>query len=103
VGDTIDPRAFEVVINATSASLDHQALNLPESLLAAKPFCYDLAYHLDKPTVFVAWAKAHGCDAVDGLGMLVEQAAEAFSLWHAQVPETMQVLALLRKKSFDGL
>lgn len=100
--EKIDQRPFDIVINATSASLDHQALNLPESLLEAKPFCYDLAYHLDKPTVFVAWAKAHGCDAVDGLGMLVEQAAEAFSLWHAQVPETTQVFALLRKKSFDG-
>ncbi len=83
---------YDIIINATSASLDGQCLVLPEQLMAAKPFCYDLAYSKRQPTAFVAFAYAHGCVAMDGLGMLIEQAAEAFFIWHNIMPNTAPVL-----------
>lgn len=87
---------FDVIINATSASLADNQLQLPASLIQRQPFCYDLAYRRDGPTPFVASALKQGCLAVDGLGMLVEQAAEAFFIWHGFRPETESVLARLR-------
>ena len=90
----------DVIINATSSSTLGEALVLPESLLKTKPFCYDLAYLQTGETAFVALAHSFGCDAVDGLGMLVEQAAEAFFIWHGVMPETRSVREYLRKDLF---
>ena len=90
--------SHDVVINATSASLASQNIALPASLMAAKPFCYDLAYSKNEPTAFVMWCRAHDCKAVDGLGMLVEQAAEAFFIWHNIMPDTTSVLNALRRE-----
>ena len=92
--------AFGVIINATTAG-NHEtfwsaALGGVSHLKSA--FCYDLSYALLEPTAFVQWATARGCLAVDGLGMLVEQAAEAFFIWHGIFPDTAPVLALLRRK-----
>ena len=83
--------SFDLLINATSASISHQQLLLSPSLLSPQSFCYDLAYHREKPTPFVSWAREHSIKAVDGLGMLVEQAAEAFFIWHQLRPETNPV------------
>ncbi|MCK9467799.1 MAG: shikimate dehydrogenase [Porticoccaceae bacterium] len=89
-------RSFEVVINGTSASLAGDLPPLPEDLLAPGARCYDMAYGRE-PTVFMAWAERHGAAAVaDGLGMLVEQAAEAFLLWRGVRPETVPVIEALR-------
>jgi shikimate dehydrogenase len=90
--DDLDQRSFDVVINATSASLNNQTLRLPTSLLQKKPFCYDLTYSKAPPTPFVSWARSLGCEAMDGLGMLVEQAAESFCIWHGVMPDTKTVL-----------
>ncbi|WP_058464011.1 shikimate dehydrogenase [Legionella cincinnatiensis] len=87
---------FDIVINATSASLAGEFIALPLECMAAKPFCYDLSYKHQDITAFVQYARDLGCDAVDGLGMLVEQAAEAFFIWHGILPETKDVLRLLR-------
>jgi shikimate dehydrogenase len=96
----VEKKSYDVVINATSASIDDQGLALPAALMAAKPFCYDLAYSRTTPTAFVASARAFGCVAIDGLGMLVEQAAEAFFIWHGVMPSTAPVLSeLLRARS----
>ncbi|MFA6302168.1 MAG: shikimate dehydrogenase, partial [Legionella sp.] len=92
---------FELIINATSASLDGTLVTIPEHCFAIKPFCYDLAYHAHKPTAFVAFAKSQGCKARDGLGMLVEQAAQAFRVWHGLMPATEPVLVQLRKELGD--
>lgn len=83
---------YDLIINATSASLFVHALALPESILHNHPFCYDLAYSKDRMTPFVQWAKQHGSLAVDGLGMLIEQAAQAFLIWHGVMPDTKRLL-----------
>lgn len=89
-------QAYDLVINATSASFSEQRLDLPNVLLTPTTLCYDLAYDIKSPTPFVAWAQSHGCVALDGLGMLVEQAAEAFFIWHGVMPDVMPVLAHFR-------
>ncbi|MGQ3888324.1 shikimate dehydrogenase [Legionella sp. CNM-1927-20] len=90
--------AFDVIINATSASLSENKFNfLPANILANKPFCYDLAYNREKNTPFITFTKECGCKAYDGLGMLVEQAAEAFLIWHKFKPNTADVLSSLKK------
>lgn len=86
---------FDLILNATSASLSNQLPPLPQNLLAANACCYDLAYS-NEPTAFVLWGRENkALKSVDGLGMLVEQAAEAFYLWRGIRPETQAVIALL--------
>lgn len=87
---------FEIIINATSASLTGEAPALPAGVLLPGGACYDLAYG-DEPTPFVLWGRAHGAaKSVDGLGMLVEQAAESFYRWRGVRPSTAPVIEALR-------
>lgn len=87
---------FDWVINATSASLKGELPPLPDTLLAPDACCYDLMY-TDEPTAFCRWASEHGAaKSINGLGMLVEQAAESFWLWRGMRPETEAVLKMLR-------
>ena len=87
---------YDLVINATSASLANEVLPLPAGIVGAHTFCYDMAYKAED-TAFVRWAQQRGCTrAVMGLGMLVEQAAEAFFIWRGIRPETASVLAALK-------
>lgn len=83
------------VINATAASLGGEALELPEGVLHPQTWAYDMMYAAD-PTPFVAAAQEAGARAWDGLGMLVEQAAQSYTLWHGEAPRTEPVLATLR-------
>lgn len=93
---------FALVVNATSASLAGELPPLPESLLAPDANAYDMMYGAE-PTSFVAWAQRHGAGAVaDGLGMLVEQAAEAFFLWRGVRPDTAPVIAAVRRALLSG-
>ncbi|MFT7371497.1 MAG: shikimate dehydrogenase [Oleiphilaceae bacterium] len=88
--------AFDVVINGTSASLAGSLPPLPIHVIAEKTVAYDMMYSQDV-TVFNAWAKQSGAEkAIDGLGMLVEQAAAAFHLWRGVRPETFAVMATIR-------
>jgi shikimate dehydrogenase len=88
-------RQFDLIINATSTSLSGQLPPLPDALLAEKGVCYDLAYS-NEPTVFVRWGlENQALKSLDGLGMLVEQAAEAFFIWRGIRPETRPVIELL--------
>jgi shikimate dehydrogenase len=85
------------VINATSASLKGEVPPLPVNLFASGAVAYDMMYG-DKPTPFLEWAMLHGAaTAADGLGMLVEQAAESYLLWRGVRPETKHMIAALRK------
>jgi shikimate dehydrogenase len=91
-----DGRAFDVVINATSASLSGAALALPGGLFAPGSLAYDMMYGKGE-TPFLVLARAQGAARVaDGLGMLVEQAAEAFRVWRGVRPASRPVLAALR-------
>lgn len=88
--------SFDWVFNATSASLQGDLPPLPDSVVTGQTWCYDLMYGRE-PTVFCAWSEKRGAQKViDGLGMLVEQAAESFQLWRGIRPETGAVLAKLR-------
>lgn len=89
--------SFDIIINATSASLHNELLDL-NLLIIKNKIVYDLVYNLKQPTVFVQWARENGAKiAFDGLGMLIEQAAQAFYIWHHQRPDTQSVRVLLKK------
>jgi shikimate dehydrogenase len=82
---------FELVLNATSSSVRGEELPLPGATLARGALAYDMAYG-KSAHAFVAAARAAGFEARDGLGMLVEQAAESFELWRGPRPPTAPVL-----------
>lgn len=88
---------FDIVINATSASLADELPPLAPAVFAAEAFAYDMMYGRDM-TVFMRFAAGHGARVRDGLGMLVEQAAEAFALWRGVRPQTTELLADLRRR-----
>jgi len=85
---------FDLVINATSAGLIDETPPLPPGLLRAGVLAYDMVYGRETP--FLAAAKRAGARTSDGLGMLVEQAAESFFIWRGVRPQTRPVLAKLR-------
>ena len=88
--------SFDVVINATSASLAADVPPVPEAIFGPGVLALDMMYGKE-PTVFMAYAARQGAAVRDGLGMLVEQAAEAFLLWRGVRPETDAVLAAMRQ------
>lgn len=82
---------FDIIINATSASLSGQKLPLNPALFTNQTFAYDMMYGA-KPTAFMQLAQSQGSKAVDGLGMLVEQAAKSFEIWHQVKPDTRPII-----------
>ncbi len=94
--DTIPAGPFDLLINATAAGLGGEVPPVPPTAVGPGTFCYDMMYG-DEPTAFVRWAREAGAgQAVDGLGMLVEQAAESFLIWRGVRPATAPVIAALR-------
>ena len=87
-------QAFDIVINATSAGLSDSVLPIPDTVFAKGCLAYDMMYGRETP--FMTQARAAGAQVADGLGMLVEQAAEAFYLWRGVRPETKPVMAMIR-------
>ena len=85
---------FDLVINATAASLAGELPPLSPRIFTAGTLAYDMMYGRDTP--FLGFARVHGANTADGLGMLVEQAAEAFYLWRGVRPDTTPVIAALR-------
>jgi shikimate dehydrogenase len=92
--DELAGRSFDLVINATSAGLSGEELALPAKVFAPDCLAYEMVY--GRTTPFMALASASGARVADGLGMLVEQAAEAFFIWRGIRPDTRPVLAELR-------
>lgn len=92
--DAIPETGFDIVINATAASLAGELPPLPEGALGPETLAYDMMYGCETP--FMAHARQCGSRVADGLGMLVEQAAEAFFVWRGVHPATAPVLAALR-------
>ncbi|MCC6173005.1 MAG: shikimate dehydrogenase [Gammaproteobacteria bacterium] len=97
--DDLPVRPFDLVIHATSAGLEGKVPKINPAVIGPATVCYDLSYGKGD-TPFVKWAWDQGCArAVEGWGMLVEQAAESFALWRGVRPDTAPVLAVLESKS----
>lgn len=86
---------FDLIINATSASFAGTALPIPDEVIGQQTWCYDMMY-AKGATLFLDWAKGLGADGADGLGMLAEQAAESFKIWHGVRPSTKLLMQELR-------
>jgi len=96
--EDLDDERFQLIINGTSAGLAGEMPRLSDHILEPGGYCYDLMY-ADEPTPFVVWGRQHGAAlSIDGLGMLVEQAAEAFRIWRGVKPETQSVIQTLRSE-----
>ncbi len=94
--DALGEQSFDLIVNGTSAGIRGEVPALPPASVGPQTLCYDMFY-APTPTAFVRWARAQGAGrAVDGLGMLVEQAAESFRLWRGVRPETGPVIQALR-------
>ena len=92
----LDTQHFDLIVNATAASLHGQLPAVPPAVLRTATVCYDLAY-TQGGTRFTQWARECGvAQCFTGAGMLVEQAAESFLLWRGVRPDTAAVLATLR-------
>jgi len=87
---------FDLIINATSAGMQGDAPQVGQAIFRKGALAYDMVYGRDTP--FLALARAAGCEASDGLGMLVEQAADSFQIWRGVRPETRPVIAVLRAR-----
>jgi shikimate dehydrogenase len=92
---TLGSACFDVVINATAAGLSDSEIPLPATVFAPGALAYDMMY--GRKTPFMKFARDHDAQVADGLGMLVEQAAEAFFIWRGVRPDTSPVLEALRK------
>ncbi|MDH3636374.1 MAG: shikimate dehydrogenase [Gammaproteobacteria bacterium] len=96
--EALGSEKFDLIINGTAAGLDNEVPPLTEAVMSAGTACYDMMYNLSAATAFVDWAQAHGAaKAFDGIGMLVEQAAEAFLIWRNVRPDTTAVIDSLGK------
>ena len=96
--DEINERDFDIVINGTSASLKGDLPALPDSIFRGNSCSYDMMYSA-QATPFMQWSNENGASQVfDGLGMLVEQAAEAFFIWRGVKPETASVIQTIRQQ-----
>ena len=97
-------QSFDLVINATSAGLSGDVeLQWPSGLFRPHAFAYDMIY-ADRPTPFLRWAAGQGVErGADGLGMLIEQAAESFYIWRGVRPDTAPVFAMLRPSTITAL
>mgnify|MGYP001615605938 CR=1 FL=1 len=88
---------FDLIINATSSGLSDEMPPLPPTIFAPNALAYDMMYGRETP--FMKFARDQGAQVADGLGMLVEQAAEAFYLWRGVRPDTAAVIAALRNSA----
>ncbi|QJC36128.1 shikimate dehydrogenase [Enterobacteriaceae endosymbiont of Donacia cincticornis] len=83
---------YDIIINATSSSMKKKIPNIPSSIIKPNIFCYDLFYNKGN-TPFLKWCVEHGVKNVsDGTGMLIEQAAYSFYLWHGIIPNTKKII-----------
>ncbi len=89
-------QGFSLIVNGTAAGVSGQVPPIPDDVLLPGGTCYDMFY-ASEATAFVRWGQAHGASkTLDGLGMLVEQAAESFFIWRGLRPKTHQVIESLQ-------
>lgn len=95
----LNAKQFDLIINGTSASLSGDLPPLPNNIFSNNACAYDMMY-AKEPTVFMQWSKQQGAETIlDGLGMLVEQAAESFYIWRGVRPETKDIIKSLKETS----
>jgi len=95
--DAFGSDTYDLIINGTAAGLSNEVPPIPDTVLGDNAVCYDMMYNISAATSFVDWALSRGvAQAFDGLGMLVEQAAAAFSIWRGVNPETLAIIESLR-------
>jgi shikimate dehydrogenase len=100
--DELAHEPFDLVINATSASLSGEVPAITADVIGPRTVCYDMAYGRSD-TPFMSWAIRQGCArAIPGWGMLVEQAAESFRVWRGVKPGTAAVLAALKERALSA-
>lgn len=100
--DELTGTPFDLVINATSASLSGEVPRIPDGVIGPETVCYDMAYG-KTDTPFMQWALSRGCArAIQGWGMLVEQAAESFRVWRGVKPSTGSVLTALKERALSA-
>lgn len=88
---------FDIIINATSASLHNELPDIPSRTFTRAGLAYDMMYNQEELTPFLKFAQQHGArQLADGIGMLVEQAAESFFVWRNVKPQTKPVIAMLK-------
>jgi shikimate dehydrogenase len=96
--ETAFAQPFDLIINGTSAGLHGDLPSIPAGVLHSQTWCYDMVYGKGE-TAFVQWARRAGAaKAIDGIGMLVEQAARAFSIWRGVTPQTAAIIQALRQE-----
>jgi shikimate dehydrogenase len=99
---SIPDGTFDVIVNATSASLSAEVPSVPTTVIGPETICYDMAYG-KTDTPFIQWAVRNGCArAIQGWGMLVEQAAESFRVWRGVKPDTASVLSALKERAISA-
>lgn len=92
----LQDQSFDLIINATSSSLSNQVPPVPKEAIGKDCVCYDLMYS-NEDTAFMRWAKLnHAAKTSDGLGMLIEQAAESYFIWRDYRPDTAEVFTQFR-------
>ncbi|MES9969324.1 MAG: shikimate dehydrogenase [Candidatus Thiodiazotropha sp.] len=94
--DELEGMQFDLIINGTAAGLAGEVPSIPDTVLAKGGWCYDMLYS-NQATAFQEWGyQQRAARSLDGLGMLVEQAAESFRIWRGILPETPPVIAMMR-------
>ena len=97
IADVLEVGDYDIVINATSLGAYTNIWDWEFMRIKPTTYCYDLSYSIEATTPFVRWAKSHGAAAIDGIGMLIEQAAASFLIWHGILPNTQPVLRLFAR------
>lgn len=102
--DAIEYDKYELIINATSAEVKQETLNLPKIIISKNTYCYDLNYNIYHNTKFITWCQNQGSKKLsDGIGMLVYQAALSFFIKNSKFPKIRKIIEILKNKNYKSI